>query len=193
MIIGVVAIAVLICGFFAYKNLYVAKQERAALAAMYPAQNQYAIDSFHIALYGNENVTGFEDIVKEYGSVCNVSYFYAGSCAIHLGEFQAAIDYLEDFSSKDPILQPEALCLIGDAYSELENYKKAASYYEKAAKVADTELLSPRFLIKAGLVYEKMGAYSDALKAYNTIKEKYSGAQEMNAVEKYITRAQLRK
>lgn len=191
----VAAIVVVICGVFAYKNLYLDKQQDKALAAMWPAENQFRIDSFHIALYGNENVTGFIDIVDEFGGTKagNTARYYAGCCAMRLGEFETAIEYLSDFSTDDPIIESEAICLLGDAYSETENYKKAVSLYKKAAKVADNELLSPRCLMKAGLVYEKLGEYDNAIEAYQTIKKEYDGTPEASSVEKYITRAQLKR
>ncbi|MCQ2607227.1 MAG: tetratricopeptide repeat protein [Bacteroidales bacterium] len=195
LIIGGVVVILLICGFFAYKNLYLGKKQSEALAAMYPAQVQFSRDSFHIALYGNENVTGFEDIVKEYGNTKagNTANYYAGVCALNLGEFDAAIDYLKDFSTDDLMLEPLAAGLIGDAYSEKEEYAKAASQYEKAAKIADNESMSPIFLMKAGLTYEKIGKKSDAVKAYNKIKSDYSGSQQARDIDKYITRAQSAK
>lgn len=192
-IVGVVILV--ICGFFAYKNLYLEKQQDKALAAMWPAENQFRIDSFHIALYGNENVTGFADIVDEFGNTKagNTARYYAGCCAMRLGEFETAIEYLDDFSTDDPILEPESICLLGDAYCEMENYKKAASLYEKAAKVADNELLSPRFLIKAGLAYEQLAQFDKAIEVYTKIQKQYDGAPEAASIEKYITRAQLKK
>lgn len=192
---AVAVIVVLICGFFAYKNLYLGKQQDKALAAMWQAENQFRADSFHIALYGNENVTGFIDVVDEYGSTKagNTARYYAGCCAMRLGEFETAVEYLEDFSTNDPILESESVCLLGDAYCELENYSTAVSLYEKAAKVADNESLSPRCLMKAGLVYEKMGKYDKAIAAYEKIKKEFNGVPEAASVDKYITRAQLKK
>ncbi len=191
LIIGGVVVVLLICGFFAYKNLYLGKKQSEAMAAMWPAQMQFSKDSFHIALYGNENVTGFEDIVKEYGNTKagNTANYYAGVCALNLGEFDAAIDYLDDFSGDDLMLKPLAVGLIGDAYSEKEEYAKAASQYEKAANIADNESMSPYFLMKAGRVYEKMGKNSAAVKVYTKIKSDYNSSMEARDIEKYITRA----
>ncbi|MCQ2606098.1 MAG: tetratricopeptide repeat protein [Bacteroidales bacterium] len=191
LIIGGVVVVLLICGFFAYKNLYLGKKQSEAMAAMWPAQMQFSKDSFHIALYGNENVTGFEDIVKEYGNTKagNTANYYAGVCALNLGEFDAAIDYLDDFSGDDLMLKPLAVGLIGDAYSEKEEYAKAASQYEKAANIADNESMSPYFLMKAGRVYEKMGKNSAAVKVYIKIKSDYNSSMEARDIEKYITRA----
>ena len=71
--------------------------------------------------------------------------------------------------------------------------KRIVSKYEEAAEVADNELLSPRCLVKAGLVYEKLGKFDDAVKAYTKIKTDYNGSPEAVSIDKYITRAQLKK
>ncbi|MBO4777599.1 MAG: tetratricopeptide repeat protein [Bacteroidales bacterium] len=193
--IVVVVVAVLICGFFAYKNLYLTKQQDKALAAMWQAQRAFDEDSFQIALYGNENVTGFVDVIDEYSNTKagNTAYYYAGCCAMKLGEFEDAVKYLKKFSTDDPILEPLSIGLLGDAYCELNELDKAVSKYEKAAKVADDEYMSPMFLSKAGLVYEKLGKYSDAIKVYTKIKKEYDNSPQAASIDKYITRANLLK
>ena len=195
LLIVVAVIAVIICGFFAYKNLYLNKQQEQALAAMFPAENQFRADSFHIALYGNENVTGFVDIISEYGrtKAGNMACYYAGCCAMKLGEYEDAVKYLKKFSTDDPILEPLSIGLLGDAYCELQEYSKAVAKYRKAADKADNEQMSPYFLKKAGLVFEEMGKFDEAVKTYTKIKEDYSGSSEAGSIDKYITRANLRK
>lgn len=195
ILIVVAVIAVLICGFFAYKNLYLNKQQEKALAAMFPAENQFRADSFHIALYGNENVTGFVDIISEFGrtKAGNTACYYAGCCAMKLGEYEDAVKYLKKFSTDDPILEPLSIGLLGDAYCELQEYGKAVAKYQKAADKADSEQMSPYFLKKAGLVFEEMGKFDEAVKMYTKIKEDYSGSSEAGSIDKYITRANLRK
>ena len=53
--------------------------------------------------------------------------------------------------------------------------------------------MSPYFLKKAGLVFEEMGKFDEAVKMYTKIKEDYSGSSEAGSIDKYITRANLRK
>ncbi len=192
-IVGIIILV--ICGFFAYKKLYLEKQQDKALAAMWQAQAQFQIDSFQIALNGNENVTGFADIVDEYGrtKAGNLARYYAACCAMNLGQFEDAVKYLKSFSTEDPIIKAESICLLGDAYSELGQYEDAVAKYEKAAKVANHELMSPRILMKAGILYEKLGKKDKALTVYQKIKDEYDGTQEASAIDKYITRINLQK
>ena len=43
----------------------------------------------------------------------------------------------------------------------------------KAADKADSQALSPIYLIQAGQIYEKLGKNSEAVNAYTLIKNKY--------------------
>ncbi|OAV63263.1 hypothetical protein Barb4_05431 [Bacteroidales bacterium Barb4] len=67
--------------------------------------------------------------------------------------------------------------------------EKGISYFEKAAKQADNEVVSPVYLKKAGIAYESLQQYKDAAKVYTAIKEKYYTSTEASDIEKYITRA----
>ena len=44
---------------------------------------------------------------------------------------------------------------------------------------------------KAGLAYESLKQYPDALKAYETIRDKYNQSMEAMDIDKYITRVKL--
>ncbi len=82
-----------------------------------------------------------------------------------------------------------ALGAIGDAYSELKEFDEAASYYMDAANEDENEFTVPAFLFKAGLTYEILNDYKNALKVYQRIQEDYENSTEANDIEKYIARA----
>ena len=83
-------------------------------------------------------------------------------------------------------LQPAPSC-IGDAYVGLEDYKKALGYFEKAAAKVDN-MFAAGYLLKAGLVAEKLGDDAKALSFYKTIKDKYPQSMEGYDIDKYIGR-----
>ena len=83
--------------------------------------------------------------------------------------------------------------MIGDCYVNMGNIKEGISYFEKAAKKADNEVISPVYLKKAGIAYENQKQYSDAVKVYTTIKEKYFNSMEAADIDKYIARASAAK
>lgn len=72
------------------------------------------------------------------------------------------------------MISPAITGLIGDCYVNMGNVKEGISYFEKAAKQASNEVISPTYLKKAGIAYESLKQYGDAVKAYTTIKENTS-------------------
>ncbi len=96
---------------------------------------------------------------------------------------------LKSFSANDQMVSPAIVGLIGDCYVNAGNVKEGISYFEKAAKSADNEVISPIYLKKAGIAYESLQQYADAVKSYTQIKEKYFNSMEAADIDKYIARA----
>ena len=64
---------------------------------------------------------------------------------------------------------------------------KALGYFEKAAAKVDN-MFAAGYLLKAGLVAEKLGDDAKALSFYKTIKDKYPQSMEGYDIDKYIGR-----
>ncbi|MDR1761173.1 MAG: tetratricopeptide repeat protein, partial [Bacteroidales bacterium] len=160
---------VLIGGFIVYKNLIAEPRNEKAQSLLWHAENQFKIDSFAVALYGNESVVGFAEIADEYSATAagNLARYYAGFSSLYIGEYEQALNYLGEYSSEDEITVALAIGAMGDANSELGNMDKAVELYLKAANKVNHESISPRFLMKAALVYEKLGKKDKALVVYN--------------------------
>ena len=188
--IGIVAIILII---FAYNNLIKAPRENTALEQMATAERYFEIDSFNIALNGDGINLGFNQIIYDYGSTeaARLARFYAGYCNLKLGYFEEAISQLEKFNAKDEILQARAYCGIGDAYIQLEQYDNAVAYFMKAANYRDNAF-SVTYLMKAGLTYEELEKYSDALTVYEKVKTQYYNTVEAQEIDKYIERAKIK-
>ena len=62
----------------------------------------------------------------------------------------------------------------------------------KAADKADSQALSPIYLIQAGQLFEKLGKNSEAVKAYTLVKEKYFNSYQSMDIDKYIERASIK-
>lgn len=188
---ALLAVVVIVGGYFGYKKFYLEPQEAEVQREMFMAQKYFEIDSFDIALKGNGTFKGFADIASEYGSTKggNLAHYYAGICNLRTGQFQEAIDHLEDFSTSNELIAPLAEGAIGDAYVELGDLEKGVSHYTKAAKMSNNKLTSPIFFKKAGLVFEEQKEYSKAIDVYTTIKNDYAEAQEAQDIDKYIARA----
>ena len=185
------AIVVIVGGYFAYRNFISEPKEQAATEAMFHAEEYYRLDSTRQALNGDNINAGFLKVISKYGGTkaANLAAFYAGSCYLKLGDFNNAVKYLKDFSTPVKQLQERAYGLLGDAYSEqnkkedaAEQYKKAGTYFEK------DELFSPEYLFRSGYLYESMGKTQDAIAMYKLIKDKYPSSQRGADIDKYLAR-----
>ena len=189
----VLVAAVVLVGIVWLIRMRTNKQNDEALSQMFMAEEYFAQDSLQLALYGDGNNLGFIDIANEYkmtksGKLAN---FYAGSCLMHMGQFEEAMDYLNKYTVRDEILAPEAKGLIGDAKVELGDTDEGIKYYLEAAEMADNSFHTPIYLMKAGMLRESDGDYSGALKLFQQIKDKFPESNEGRNIDKYIARVKM--
>ena len=189
-IVSIICVAVVVvCAavFCWYKFVNQPKVEE-ALGQMAYAEENFRAGNYELALNGDGNTLGFVQILDEYGTKAGKAVnFYAGVCELQLGNWESAISYLEAYKGKDAILAARAKACIGDAYVGLENYKKALGYYEQAAATIDN-IFAAGYLLKAGVVAEKLGENAKALGFYETIKDQYPQSVEGYDIDKYIGR-----
>ena len=189
----VLVAAVVLVGIVWLIRMRTNKQNDEALSQMFMAEEYFAQDSLQLALYGDGNNLGFIDIANEYkmtksGKLAN---FYAGSCLMHMGQFEEAMDYLNKYTVRDEILAPEAKGLIGDAKVELGDTDEGIKYYLEAAEMADNSFHTPIYLMKAGMLRESDGDYAGALKLFQQIKDKFPESNEGRNIDKYIARVKM--
>ena len=189
LIYGII-IAVLVIGFgiLAYNQWILKPKQAEAMEQKFPAEAAFAAGEYELALNGDGNILGFKDILDDYGTKGGKDiYLYSGICELQLGNFEEAIKYLKKYKGKDHILSARALACIGDAYTGLEDYNTAISYFEKAADPSDN-VYSAAYLLKAGITYEELGDNDKALACYKKIKDNYLQSIEGYDIDKYISR-----
>ena len=186
--IAITVVVLLVVGVLAF-NQYVIKpntvkvSDENAKSVVYFMQGDYAK-----ALNGDEaECVGLQQTADDYkyyqgGKLASL---YAGVCHYQLGQYAEAAEYLARFNAGDLSVEPAALQLLGDAYVQLEEYKKASVAFEGAAK-SGNELIAPMSLKKAGLVYLELGNKAAAKKAFEAIKADYAASTEAQDIEKYI-------
>lgn len=189
----VLALILLVGGYWAFKKLYMEPQLAEAQRQVFFAQNYFNNDDYQTALDGDGINPGFLEIIDNYGrtSVGKLSRYYVGISYLHLGEYDEAIQYLKRFRTKNTELAVVANGAIGDAYLESGNNAEALKWYAKAAAV-DNEITAPFYLLKKGVVLEAQGDNAKALEAYITIRDKYKNSAEARQIEKYIIRASMK-
>lgn len=147
---------------------------------------------FEKALKGDDaECLGFAEISDKYSSFQEgkLAALYAGICHYQLGEYEEAASYLKKFDAKDVNISPAAYQLLGDAYVQQEEYNKAVSAFESAAK-SGNEIIAPMSLKKAGLVYLELDKKQSAKKAFESLKANYPQSQEAQDIDKYIALAE---
>ncbi len=184
-------LALLIGGWLAYKYLVTGPNQKAAVEGMWQAQQMFEKDSFQLALDGpGGGAAGFLQIIDENGSspAGNAAKYYAGISYLQLGNFDKAIEYLEDCSASGEILPIMRAGALGDAYSEKGEASKATNFYEKAISAGDNEVLTAIYMKKLAMFNEKNGDLASAKKLYEQIKAKYPTSPVAADIERYIIR-----
>ena len=171
-------------------RFYSLPREAKAKEQIFVAEQYFEKDSFNLALNGDGNYPGFLDIISDYGrtKAGKLARYYAGISNLHLGKYQEAINYLEDFKTDDLLLGPVTLGARGDAYCELGQKEKAVKLYMEAAELNSNAFTTPFYYLKAGNLYETLGDKDKALAAYKTIKDKFNESEQGRTIDKYIAR-----
>lgn len=185
IICGVVAVvAVIVCAILV-NNYYLEPRSNEASTELAKSQELFDAQQYDKAL------AGFQKVAADYSSTDagNLAQLYIGLCQANLGKWQEAVNALESFSGKgDQMISPAAEGALGNAYANLKQYDQAVKHLTTAAKMADNNSLSPTFLIQAGEILESQGKKDEALKLYQTVKEKYFNSMAYQTIDAYIER-----
>ena len=191
ILLGLLAIVIIVSAIIGVRHFYVLPRENKAQAEMYKGVFYFEKDSFQLALQGNgADFIGFKAIADEYSSTKagNLAAAYSGLSLYNLGKYDEAITYLKNFDADEEFISPTIIGTIGDCYVNMDKYEEGVGYFERAAKKADNDMLSPIYLKKAATVYEKLGNKKKALEMYQKIKDSYPKSMSNQDIEKYIVR-----
>ena len=188
LIYGIIAAVIVIAGIIWGVKALNDKKDRNASKEIFTAQKYFEKESYEAALTGDGNYLGFTEVYDSYSSTKTgkLAAYYAGISYMKLGKYEEAINYLKKFNGKDDILAPMALGAIGDCYMELDDMNNAVAYYDKAANKSKNQFTGPMFLTKAGMTYEIIGDYTNALRCYKTLKADYPLSNEAFEISKNI-------
>ncbi len=190
----VAGLILVVAVFLGFKKFYVQPQEKEANSQMFMAENYFEKDSFNLAINGDGNYLGFLDIIDDYGitKAANRAKYYTGISYLHLGQYEEALDYLNDFKSDDLLLAPVAEGAKGDAYLELGDSDKALKQYKKAYSEVKNELTTPVYMMKAAKLLESSNELEQALALYQDIKKQFPTSAEATNADRYIARVKIK-
>ncbi len=187
-------IGLIVMAWWGYKELVVKPQQQEAVGAIWQAQVQFDRDSFQLALENpGGGYEGFLGIIDKYGSseAGNSAKYYAGVCYLHLGDFDNAIKYLDEFDAGGDLLPIMKNGLLGDCYSEKKDYDSALNYYKKAADAGNHDLLAAYYQKKLGMLYDYQGNKEAAQEAFERLRKDFpnQSSADWRDIEKYIYKA----
>ena len=201
-VVGAVAIGVL--GYILYQKFIQEPNQLEAINEVYQANSYYeqavnatsAKDSlYNLALNGNAGKYGLLDIADKYSGTPtgNIANYQAGMAYLNTYKYQEAINYLDKFSTDDPLLGPLAKGGIGDAFVQLNQPEEAYKYYKQAVSLSDNDTTTPRFLLKAGITALNLGKADEAYDFFNRITEEFKDATEAAKAKIYKGQAEAMK
>lgn len=194
-IIAIVAILVVVAGFFLYKTFVSEPKETEASTQLAQAQKLFQAQQFDQAL------KVFQKVQSDYSSTNagNLANLYVGLCYAHQEKpnWSKALENVQKYStSNDQIISPASQMALGDIYANNNQNDKAVESFKKAADMANAKgfeginiSIAPLALRKAGIILESEGKKADALKLYEEIKTKYVNSPMSQDIDKYIERA----
>jgi tetratricopeptide (TPR) repeat protein len=187
-----IAVIVIVGGYLGYKNLVQIPGEQKANEDLFAAENYFRKDSFNLALNGSGTTPGFLKVISKHGGskAANLAHLYAGECYLQLGEFQKAVDQLEDFSANGAKqVEAKAEGLLGDALAELKKNVDAVAHYKKAGTLfPDDQAISSEYLFRGAMLSELTGKNDQALEMYQMIKDLYPRTEKGFIIDKYLAR-----
>ena len=192
---GIAAIVIVVGGVLGYKHFISEPNEKKASEALFRGEQYFMADNYEFALNGDSlGYEGFVKVANEFGGTDagKLANAYAGICYAQLGQYENAVKFLDKFSADDQLVTPALMATMGNCYAQLGQLDKAAATLVKAADKASSHALSPIYLIQAGQIYEKLGKNSEAINAYQTIKNKYFNSYQSMDIDKYIERASVK-
>lgn len=186
--VGIIVVA----ACFTLSYLFIYRNPR--LEKSFEAYNQVEITALN-----NDSIAAaeYKKVADTYGNTDagNLAALSAGEALYNQGKYEEAVKYLEKFSSRDEVLDANAMVLAGDCYVNLKKYDKALELYNKAIRNAnENPQIVPRVLLKEANVYDEQKKYDKALECYKSIKENYPKFSLGNgtSIDAYIERENAR-
>ena len=180
--IGLVLVVGLVIGYFVYSG----QQEEEAQNLLGIAEEQLMQGDYETALYGNEqNFTlGFEQISNNYPNTNagNLATYYAAVSEFELGNYENALQRMENFDVPNGIMGVAPLSLHAILLSELDRYEEAGEKYVEAAEWNENASTTPYNLMEAALAFNEAGNSDRAIEMVDRVLDAYpNGLQAAEA------------
>lgn len=204
MVLG--GLLLLVVGWVAYQNFVKKPRDISANDTVLPSEllfsqmvsGGFSKDSVAILLnggnLGGENIPGLLKFINNNGgtAAANRARYMVGASYLHIGDFDKAINFLEDFNANGASqVESRREVMLGHAYAEKKQADKALAHYKSAAAAVPNDMaLASDALIMAGQYAVVSGKNDEAIKIFKDLKEKYPLTQFVQSgnVDKELAR-----
>lgn len=189
---GIVAIFLVAAAVMGYRYMN-AQNEKKAEEAIFKAEYFFGKDSTELALSGNDDFMGLEEVATEYSGTKagNLAKLYAGSIYLNKGESEKAAELLSDFDNEGFLVSAKAYSLAGDAYLESGQTENAVKFYRKATESMPNKEFTPRHLQKLAQAQELSGDIAGAVLTYEKFVKEYPRDRKIEDIKKYLAKAKI--
>lgn len=192
---AVTALVVIVVAIVIYFNNRRANNEKAAtaLGKVFSVFDQGATDSrqFKIAIDGQpeRGVMGLKAIVDNYGGTHSgeIARFYLATAYLNLGRYDDALKQFDNFSSNVDLLNAAAQAGEAKCYEAKNDFKDAASRYEKAAGTVSNAAVVPEYLTEAARCYGLAGEKERARSLLERLKKEYPTSSFAREADRYLS------
>ncbi len=173
--------AILLIGGGIYYYLHTQAQEQEAQDLLVHAEQAFQRGEYEVALEGDDArlSIGFMDIIDNYSRTRagNLARYYAAVSEAELGNYEQALQYIEQFDPPDGILGVGPIALHGVILANLGQYEEAAEVFLEAAEWDENESTTPQNLVNAAEAYIEADQHDRALEIVNRILGTYEDSQ----------------
>lgn len=151
-------------------------------------QYQQAIDGIPA-----RNIKGLKEIADKFGgteSGESAKVLLANSY-YNLGKIDEALKYYEDYGGNNKYFKATANAGAAACYEIKGEKEKAAQLFLKAAKVIESEVFTPEYLLYAARIYSEIGKKEHSKKILEQIKREYPNSAQAREYERYVAEFQL--
>ena len=186
--VGIV-IVLIVAGFF-YTSSRKSKSDEAE-TKLSAVINLYDAGKYQDAINGDPaaGITGLKDIVNNYGSTESgeTAKLFLGNCYFNISDYDNAQKQFDDYSGKNDIIKSSCISGVGAVYEAKGDVKKAAEYYEKAAKISKDVITNQENLFYAVRAFTKAGDKDNAKRVYSLLKDQYPKSKYINETKRFET------
>ncbi len=136
-----------------------------------------------------KKIKGLRAIADEYDGTESgeAAKIFLANSYFNQNKIDEALKYYEDYDGDNLLFKATAYAGAAACNEIKGNKEKAAELFLKAAKVNESEVYSPEYLIYAARIYSEIGKKDISKKLLEKIKKEYSTSAQARDYDRYLT------